>query len=91
LVEAQAQLTAVNEDLEAAKAENSTLTQAIADDSDRIATEAAKQLAELGHAPISESEEGAITDKQIHEQFAAMKPGPERSAFYQENRDSLAK
>ena len=91
LQEVREDLLATNEDLGAAKAENEKLTAEIADDADRVSKEAAKQLAELGHDPIEESEEGAITDKQIRDQFDAMKAGAERTAFYQQHRDALAK
>jgi predicted nucleic acid-binding Zn-ribbon protein len=87
---AKEELAATASDLEAAKAENVTLSADLADDSERVAAAAAAEMAKIGHAPVEDSEAGAMTDKQIAEQFAAMKPGKERTAFYKENRDVLA-
>ena len=79
--------------LEASEAKVTELTASLADDAERVAEAAAKNLAEVGHESIEviEDDESALSAEKVRERFDAMKAGAARSEFYKENRVILSK
>ena len=67
------------------------LEEAAVETSEKVEAKAAELLAATGHPePVAIEEEGDDSHESIKAQFKAMKPGAERSAFFQAHKDVLS-